>query len=60
LRVQERDQLEVRPVVERYQGVARQAIGVLAAERNRESEAFIICRGQIEVIDEYHQVVQTG
>jgi hypothetical protein len=53
-------QLEVRPVVERYKGVARQAIGVLTAGRHRESEAFEVCRGHTEISDEYHQVVQTG
>jgi hypothetical protein len=43
-----------------YQGVARQAGGVFAAGCQREPEAFAICRGHIEIADEYHKVVQTG
>jgi hypothetical protein len=53
-------QLEARPVVERYKGVARQAIGVFTAGRDRQSEAFEVCRGHTEISDEYHRVVQTG
>src|SRR5215204_3519495 len=59
-RVQERDQFEVRSVIEGYQGVTRQPVGMLAAWGHCETETFVVGGGQVQVADEYHQMVQPG
>ena len=61
MRVQKGYKLEVGAVLEAAdEGVVRQAVGVLAARRNREPEPLVVAHGPAQVADEDHQVVQTG
>jgi hypothetical protein len=58
-RVQKGDQLKVGAVPERDEGVARQAVGVLAAGDDRETEHLVFADGLVQVAHEDHQVIQT-
>lgn len=53
-------QLQVGAVPERNQGVTRQAVGVLAAGRHRETQALVVPHSSREVGDQDHQMVQPG
>jgi hypothetical protein len=59
IRVQKGHKLEVGAFLEGDEGVARQAVGVLATRRNREPEPLVVAHGPAQVADEDHQVVQT-
>jgi len=58
-RVQKGDQLEVGVVPERDEGIARQAVGVLAAGGDRETEHLVFADGLVQVAHEDHLVIQT-
>jgi hypothetical protein len=57
--VYESNELEVGAVPERYEGVAGEAVGVLAARRYREAQSLVAAGRPVEVLRQDHQVVQT-